>query len=102
MLTAERRAQLARSRSRNNVLGNQSPGVVREINFDETVTDSPKETVRKPRPKRDDSGDESRETTGNVQKSNAGEKQRRPRTQKAGRNMQMSEAEELLKRLKEL
>ncbi|KAI0214816.1 diaphanous related formin [Lamellibrachia satsuma] len=69
----ERRAQLARSRSRQNVYQSQSPDVTREINFDEGV-DSPVRSARK-------------------------QKTRRP---EGHSDEQMSEAEQLLLRLKAL
>ena len=52
---AERRAQLARSRSRQNIFQGQSPDIVREIKFDNdsTLVDSPvSRTQRKGRNRR--------------------------------------------------
>ena len=77
MITAERRAQLARSRSRQNIF--QSPDttnttVTREIDFEQEAVESPRSVQRKQRPKK----------------------------QTTNGDMKMSEAEELLKRLKEL
>ncbi|KAK2178702.1 hypothetical protein NP493_533g01102 [Ridgeia piscesae] len=71
---AERRAQLARSRSRQNVYQGQSPDVTREINFDSDAVESPVRSTRKPRTKRTE----------------------------ANSADQMSEAEQLLLRLKAL
>ena len=78
LFSAERRAQLSRSRSRQNLFqASAGPDVVREINFDDTTAPGSAEKTTKTRARNNKGG--------------------------GGKGVgSMSEAEELLKRLQEL
>jgi hypothetical protein len=95
-LAAERRAQLARSRSRQNILspdsGGSSGAVIREINFDpeSSVDSTPTAHSRKRTPKTN-SGSNNRNKNGSSSKS-----------KRNGNISTRSEAEELLERLRAL
>ena len=90
------------------MLQGQSPDVVREINFEAESGDvtTPKvlSSTQKSRPRRQDANEEADDANGNekIPNGNAGGRRRKGHGRKGGGEMQMSEAEELLKRLKEL
>ena len=86
---AERRAQLARSRSRQNILQTptQSPDVVREINFEDDTKKAPVSSARRQRrPRKENAGDNNNDGDEKV----------------ANGKAELTDAEKLIERLKAL
>ncbi len=95
--SAERRAQLARSRSRQNIFQAQSPDVVREITFDDSTMGGPGGDVMTPtRPARSKRSQKRRPlANGDINSNNKS-------SLDAAGSEQFTEAEQLLMRLKAL
>ena len=108
LVSAERRAQLARSRSRQNIFQGQSPDIVREINFDESHADTPTRPARNKKSQRRArmaaasgvGGDTTLDTT-NTERSFANG-DINSNSKSANQGSGLSEAEQLLERLKAL
>ena len=111
LVSAERRAQLARSRSRQNIFQGQSPDIVREINFDESHADTPTRPARNKKSQRrarmtaasgvgGGVGDTTLDTT-NTERSFANG-DINSNSKSANQGLGLSEAEQLLERLKAL
>ena len=103
IISAERRAQLARSRSRQNIFQGQSPDIVREINFDESQADTPtrparnKKSQRRARMTANDSTLDSTNTERSFANGDINSN-----SKSANQSSGLSEAEQLLERLKAL
>ena len=111
LVSAERRAQLARSRSRQNIFQGQSPDIVREINFDESHADTPTRPARNKKSQRrarmaaasgvgGGAGDTTLDTTNTERSFASGDINSNSKSANQGSGL--SEAEQLLERLKAL
>lgn len=99
LFSAERRAQLSRSRSRQNLLSDTS--TMCEINFDESNVDTPpREKVAPPRSRERRERDRNREY--DRERNGGGDRERQRNNSNSVQNDEETDAEKLLARLKAL